>query len=443
MAFIGIAALLLLSCVVNLSFESAFLTKEIPLFAKELCHSTQSRVLDHSDHVLKNLSLEFGSMEICDSRYNPWFWEGLPQDQLFTMVKMNDKSFERLLAQNETQEAIAIQKTFYLNELELARNETQKFRIKADECRNDEKRIRQEYDQKLEILNGMNRSLNFQIYTTNAAFSIIIAVYVLFRERCGAFAQAATEFLAIRLRGIRAKILECSFKNRNRNRTTTTKSTTNANSTITAAATPTTKSTTNANSTTAAAANSTTASRKYTKSEIGYFEPQKSLFCGQHSINNLLGLAVATSEQLDKKGAELQQRTAPGNGIHYIEGKGWYSNDLIAEFIDEMDDNRYDGYVISIYTPIPPYTLENVAKGSEYLGLVVKNSGHYIAVKFMSEGDQRYAVWIDSLNSEETFPIYAIPTDLARLEKDMKRFQNNDWAQSTCIAVKLKAANNV
>jgi hypothetical protein len=139
---------------------------------------------------------------------------------------------------------------------------------------------------------------------------------------------------------------------------------------------------------------------KYNTPPPFYYETQKSLYCGKHALNNLLGSEVFTTEYLNNLCNTFSNPEKHCN----MKGAGDYSDALI---IKALNEKNYNELYINSYkkSEIKPtnisISLDMVLKDGletdNFVGLLIVNNSHWIAVK-KSDG-----YWLlDSINKNVT-----------------------------------------
>ena len=146
-----------------------------------------------------------------------------------------------------------------------------------------------------------------------------------------------------------------------------------------------------------------------------YFEHQEGVLCGKHALNNLLGSEVYTKVELNKLCKTISARIKPSsplcdkNGFYShevleeaLKGKGYDVQDIISyeagqEFYAE-NSGKYAGRTGSAANPLyREITLDMVLRKGltieNFLGILIVNGGHWIAIKKDAHG----YLWLDSM----------------------------------------------
>ena len=146
-----------------------------------------------------------------------------------------------------------------------------------------------------------------------------------------------------------------------------------------------------------------------------YFEHQEGVLCGKHALNNLLGSEVYTKVELNKLCKTITARIKPSsplcdkNGFYShevleeaLKGKGYDVQDIISyeagqEFYAE-NTGTYAGRTGDAANPMyREITLEMVLRRGltieNFLGILIVNGGHWIAIK----KDENGYLWLDSM----------------------------------------------
>ena len=164
-----------------------------------------------------------------------------------------------------------------------------------------------------------------------------------------------------------------------------------------------------------------------------YFEHQESLLCGKHALNNLLGAEVFKNSELMRICKQLTKSMKPSTPL--CDKNGFYSVEVLET---ALSSRGYTTQEIISYEDIPvrpnrpmertitfPLVLRNGSTIENFIGILIVNGGHWIAIK--KDGSGYW--WLDSL--------YGKPVE-AR-DKIVKRF--GDEEQIAALVQKAKDFN--